>query len=91
VQNAARAGRAAREAVRTDRIDIVIVSADSVIVNRQPTTRAALPQSLAPLIQQSATRAVVVRCAPTVPHGAFVSVLDEAKSLGAAQIAVVGG
>jgi hypothetical protein len=26
-----------------------------------------------------------------VPHGSFVSVLDEAKSCGAAQIAVIGG
>lgn len=91
VQNAAKAGRAAREAARTERIDITIVSADSIIVNRQLTTRATLDASLGPLLQQSATRAVVVRCAPSVPHGAFVSVLDEAKALGAAQIAVLGG
>lgn len=91
VQNAAKAGRAAKEAARTERIDITIVSADSLIVNRQPTSRAALSGSLEPLLARSVTRAVVVRCAPMVPHGTFVSVLDEAKSLGAVQIAVVGG
>jgi biopolymer transport protein TolR len=91
VQNAAKAGRAAKEAARTERIDIVIVSADSLIVNRQAVNRATLGQCLGPLLAQSATRTVVVRCAPTVPHGAFVSVLDQAKTLGAAQIAVLGG
>jgi biopolymer transport protein ExbD len=46
---------------------------------------------LKPLIELSATHAVVVRCADAVPHGVFVGILDEAKQLGAAQIAVVGG
>jgi len=33
---------------------------------------------------------VVVRCDDGVSHGQFVGVLDEVKSLGAVQIAVVG-
>ena len=91
VQNAAKAGRAAVEKARTERIDITIVSADSLVVNRRAVSRAALGMNLRVLLNQSATRSVVVRCGPAVTHGAFVSVLDEAKSCGAAQIAVVGG
>jgi biopolymer transport protein ExbD len=33
---------------------------------------------------------VVLRCEDGVPHGTFVGVLDEARQLGAAKIAVVG-
>ena len=91
VQNAAKAGRAAAQAARTERIDITIVSSDSLVVNRVALTRASLGTRLRPLLELSATRAVVVRCGPMVSHGAFVSVLDEAKACGAAQIAVVGG
>ena len=91
VQNASKAGRAAVQKARTERVDITIVSADSLIVNRQAMARAALGGRLRPLLAESATRSVVVRCGATVSHGAFVSVLDEAKSCGAAQIAVVGG
>lgn len=91
VQNAAKAGRTAMEKARTERIDITIVSADSVVVNRLAMPRAALANRLRPLLELSATRSVVVRCGATITHGTFVSVLDEAKSCGAAQIAVVGG
>ena len=54
-------------------------------------SRAALPGMLRPLLAVSATKTVIVRCNDSVPHGSFVSVLDEAKSCGAAQIAVMGG
>jgi biopolymer transport protein ExbD len=91
VQNAAKAGRAAVQKARTERIDITIVSADSVVVNRRAVPRAALGALLRPMLELSATRSVVVRCGAAVTHGTFVSVLDEAKSCGAAQIAVVGG
>ena len=47
--------------------------------------------TLRTLLSASATKTVVVRCYDRVPHGTFVAVLDEAKSCGAAQIAVVGG
>jgi biopolymer transport protein ExbD len=33
---------------------------------------------------------VVLRCDDAVTHGEFVSVLDEARQLGASKIAVVG-
>jgi len=91
VQNAASSGRKAAVHARSERVEIDIVSADDVIVNKNPIPRSALRGLLAPLIEASATRTVVVHCADAVPHGAFVAVLDEAKACGAAEIAVVGG
>ena len=91
IRNAASSGRSAVEKVRTERIEITVVSPDSVIVNRNLVTRAGLSGILRPLLATSATKTVVVRCNDNVPHGTFVSVLDEAKSCGAAQIAVIGG
>lgn len=91
VQKAAQAGKAAALAAKAERVEITIVSADSVTVNQTAVPRKDMKLLLKPLIQLSATKTVIVHCADTVPHGAFVGVLDEAKQCGAAQIAVVGG
>ena len=91
VQKAAEAGKAAAAAARAERVEITIVSADSVFVNRERVPRENMRVLLKPLLDLSATKTVVVRCSGGVPHGAFVGVLDEAKQCGAAQIAVVGG
>ncbi len=91
VQKAAQAGKAAALAAKTERVEITIVSADSVAVNRTAVPRKDMKLLLQPLIQLSSTKMVIIHCAETVPHGAFVSVLDEAKQCGAANIAVVGG
>ncbi|HMI30940.1 MAG TPA: biopolymer transporter ExbD [Candidatus Limnocylindrales bacterium] len=91
IRNAATSGRAAVERVRTERIEITVVSPDSILVNRNMIQRSGLSGLLRPLLAMSATKVVVVRCNDKVPHGSFVSVLDEAKSCGAAQIAVIGG
>ena len=76
---------------RTEWIEVTILSADRVRVNREEVARGALASVLAVRLGESATRRVLVRCDDTVPHGAFVSVLDDAKEAGAAGIAVVGG
>ena len=89
VNRAASSGTKAVPA-RAERIEIDIVDAEHVAVNRQPVGRDALAPTLRDLLARSATRRVFVRCADTVPHGDFVAVLDEAKAQGAAQIAVVG-
>ena len=91
VQRAAKAGKAAAVVTRDERVEITIVSADSVLVNRTAMPRATMALLLKPLIELSATKTVIVRCNDKVPHGSFVSVLDEAKQCGAAKIAVVGG
>jgi biopolymer transport protein ExbD len=42
------------------------------------------------LLDQSFEPIVIVECADQVSHGTFVQIVDDAKSCGAAQIAVVG-
>ena len=91
IQRAAQAARKAAAEAHAERIEIMIVSADSLTVNRAPVPRDRMELTLRPLLERSATRMVVVRCADTVPHGSFVGILDEAKRCGAADIAVVGG
>ena len=90
VNTAMRAGKTAAEAARTERIELSVHADGTVGVNRLIVPRAALHATLQPLLEQSASRMVVVRCDDDVPHGDFVGVLDEAKSLGALGIAVVG-
>jgi len=89
VSRAASSGRQAQPA-RTERIEINILGADSILVNRLPVPRQSLGPRLRALLAVSATRQVVVRCADPVSHGDFVAVLDEARTQGAAAIAVVG-
>jgi biopolymer transport protein ExbD len=90
VRNASAAGKAAPDLARAARIELTIHADGTIGVNRLVVPRDALAITLKPLIQQSSTRLIVVRCDDAVPHGQFVSVLDEAKGLGAAQVAVVG-
>ena len=90
VNTASKAGKSAAEAARTERIELVVHGDGTIGVNRLVVPREALSVTLRPLIEKSATRMVVVRCDDAVPHGEFVGVLDEAKTLGAARIAVVG-
>ena len=90
VSRAAASGQKAVPA-RTEWVEVTIESADLVLVNKQEVPRAALGSVLAARLEQSPTRRVLVRCGDTVPHAAFVAVLDEAKACGASGIAVVGG
>ena len=90
VNTASRTGKQAVEAARTERVELFVHADGTIGVNRLVVPRAALAVTLRPLIERSATRMVVVRCDDQVSHGAFVGVLDEAKTLGAARIAVVG-
>ena len=90
VRNLSASGRAAPRLARVERVEVTVLSEDSVRVNRSVVPRAALESVLPPLLAATATRQVVVRCADAVSHGVFVGVLDDAKRCGAAQIAVVG-
>jgi biopolymer transport protein TolR len=91
VQKAAAAGKKAALEARTERVEITILSADSVLVNKEPVARERMGGILTSLLDLSATKTVIVRCHDNVPNGAFVNVLDVAKRCGAAQIAVVEG
>jgi len=90
VQRAAQSGKA-KVTARSERVEITLVSPEVVLVNQNQIPRANLSGLLKPLLDASATKLVVVRCGEGISHGAFVSVLDDAKSCGASQIAVVGG
>ncbi len=90
VSAAAKSGRSGPKQERVEQIEIEVLADGGLRVNRQAVPRSGLATALKPLIQESPTRRVVVRCADGVSHGGLVSVLDEAKQLGASHIALVG-
>lgn len=90
VQAAARGGRAAEKEAKVERIELSLTPDGRVSVNRLSVPRDSMASALRPLLQASPTGLVVVHCADGVAHGDFVGVLDEARQLGAARIAVVG-
>jgi biopolymer transport protein ExbD len=90
VRRAAVAARDADRTERMERVEIRILDEGHVRVNRTELDRAELAGALRPLLDVAVPPAVVVACADAVSHGTFVGVLDEAKSCGAAEIAVVG-
>ena len=90
VSATAKSGRSGAKVERVEQIEIEVLSDGGLRVNRQAVPRAGLATALRPLIQESPTRRVVVRCGDAVSHGGLVSVLDEAKQLGASHIALVG-
>ena len=90
VHTATASGQKAVEQGRADRVEIDVRADNTVDVNRQHIPRESLGAVLRPLLEQSVTRLVIVRCAPDVAHGTFVSVLDEARAAGAMHIGVVG-
>src|SRR5215470_6274544 len=90
VKSAAASGKAAALSSRAEWIEISILGEDSVRVNRTIVPRAALEAKIEPLLAESPTRQVVVRCEDQVTHGTFVDVLDAARRAGATHLAVMG-
>lgn len=90
VRKSAASARAAEKIKRDERIELKVISEDSVQVNRIIVGRKQLAKSLQPLLESSSKRLVVVSCEDDVSHGAFVNVLDQAKICGAKEIAVMG-
>lgn len=91
VNSATRSGRKAASHERSTRIELSVRANGQVDVDHRSVPRDSLAVALRPLLQISPDRLVVMRCDDGVPNGAFVSVLDEARQLGAAKIAVVEG
>jgi biopolymer transport protein ExbD len=89
VASASRTGKQAEKVEKSERVEIAVVSEDSVRVNRRLVARAQLAEVLTPLMEASADRGVLIACEPQVSHGAFVDVLDRAKTCGAVEIAVI--
>ncbi|HKA25117.1 MAG TPA: biopolymer transporter ExbD [Candidatus Eisenbacteria bacterium] len=90
VKTAAASGKAAKLSSRAEWIEVSILGEDSVRVNRVVVRRTALEAEIAPLVAESPTRQVVVRCDDRVSHGTFVAVLDAARRAGAVRLAVMG-
>ncbi len=90
VRKAMASAKAAPRDEKQERVELGLVSEDSVTVNRRLVARAELVDALAPLLADKAEKRVVVECADRVSHGAFVNVLDQAKLCGASEIAVQG-
>jgi biopolymer transport protein ExbD len=90
VRNARKSSRTADKQKIEERIELNVVSEDSVRVNRELVARHKLQVTLRPLLEQNSSRVVVVECDAGVSHGAFVDVLDQAKVCGASEIAVSG-
>lgn len=89
LRTAARSGRNAVTATAAERVELDVRADGRVQVDREVVERSELAARLGPLLQASTTRLVVVHCDDGVPLGEFVNVVDEARALGAARIAVM--
>lgn len=90
VRRAAQSAKAAEQRLEEERIELTVVSADSVRVNRTMVGRRELAGVLVPMLDGRPGRTVIVSCADRVEHGVFVDVLDRVKLSGAGEIAVLG-
>jgi len=90
VSGGASSGQKAVERGKSERIELEVHADGTVEINRMLVNRESLGAALRPLIQNSVTGLVVVRCDPQVVHGDFVVVLDEARGAGAHHIGVIG-
>jgi len=90
LRNTRATGKLAEEESRVARVELELVSEDSLCINSRLISRAELGTTIVPLLAASIDRTVIVTCADQVSHGTFVNVIDEAKHNGAAEIAMVG-
>jgi len=90
VRRAAASAKAAEKKMEEERIEIRVISADSVMVNRSVVPRNGLAEVLCPMLSGRTDRRVVLECGDHVKHGVFVDVLDQVKLSGAGEIAVLG-
>ena len=90
VRNSRESSRKAEKKKVEERIELHVVSEDSVRVNRVLVSRQLMHVTLRPMLKQATSRVVFVQCDDGVSHGAFVDVLDQAKVCGAVEIAVSG-
>jgi len=90
VRRAAQSAKASEKKLKEERIELTVVSEDSVLVNRAMVARRDLSGVLEPMLDGRTDRRVVVSCDDQVAHGVFVDVLDRIKLSGAGEIAVLG-
>lgn len=90
VRKAAASARKSQSREKEERVELKLISDDSLMVNRRMVARSELDSVLRPLLEEKVQRKIVIDCGDKVSHGAFVDVLDRAKICGAGEIAVMG-
>jgi biopolymer transport protein ExbD len=90
IRKAAASAKTSEKKLKEERIELSVVSDDSVLVNRTLIARRELAVTLQPMLEGKTDRRVVLECSDQVSHGVFVDVLDQVKLCGAGEIAVLG-
>lgn len=90
VRKSAKSAKAAEKPSTEERVELRIVSDDSVRVNRVMVSRHDLIDTVRPLVESSTHGTVIIACNDNILHGTFVNVLDQVKICGASEIAVTG-
>ncbi len=90
VRKADASAKASEKKLKEERIELSVVSEDSVLVNRAMVPRRKLAGTLRLMLDGKTDRRVVIECGDQVTHGVFVDVLDQVKLSGAGEIAVLG-
>ena len=90
VRKAVASAKASEKKLKEERIEISVISGDSILVNRDTVPRNGLSDVLGPMLKDRTDRRVVIECGDHIKHGVFVDVLDQVKLSGAGEIAVLG-
>ena len=88
VRTASSAGRASAVKADADRIEVGVANDGAITVDGTAIPRESVETAIAARLGGSKSRMVVVHVAPDAPHGYMVGVLDDARSAGAAEIAL---
>lgn len=88
VRTASSAGRASAVKSDADRIEVGVANDGAITVDGTAIPRESVETAIAARLGGSKSRMVVVHVAPDAPHGYMVGVLDDARSAGAAEIAL---
>ena len=90
VNRAAASARESNLETTEPRIELALLSNDSVRINREVVSLDDFGRRIGVLLNAGGTRDVTVTCGNEVTHGTFVRVLDLTKLNGARDIAVTG-
>jgi biopolymer transport protein TolR len=90
LQRAEASGQKAPRPAEMARVEVTILSEDSLRINRIVVRKDGCAKILGPMLSKRPAPQVVISCAEGVSHGTFVDVLDTAKLCGANEIAVTG-
>lgn len=90
VRRATASAKVSKKQLKDERVELTVVSEDSLLVNKVMVSRSGLSGMLGPMLEGKTDRRVVIECRDVITHGVFVDVLDQVKMSGAGEIAVLG-